>query len=59
MSKKANGPGSTECMIDKIRKAMSECTVDEYECYEALVDESEGWRMRLRELEEERGSNDH
>ena len=39
--------------IREIRHLMSRCECSEKEVYEALVEESEGWRMRLKELEEE------
>jgi hypothetical protein len=42
-----------ETMLEKIRKAVSECTCTERETYEALVDEASGWEMRLKELEAE------
>jgi len=42
-------------MLDKVRKALYECAregVSEKDCYEALTSESEGWKMRLQELEQ-------
>lgn len=54
-----------EEMLRKIREAVGDtCTslaVDrpsEREIYEALAEESEGWRMRLYEIKEEEGDYD-
>lgn len=44
---------TTKEVIDAIRKIMAKHDGSEKEFCEALVDESEGWRMRLEELEEE------
>lgn len=44
---------STKQMIDEIRKIVGRCTASEAACLEALLEEAEGWRMRLEELDEE------
>lgn len=40
-------------MLEKVRKAISECKAPEKDMYEELVAEAEGWNMRLQEIEEE------
>jgi hypothetical protein len=40
-------------MIAEIRRIVARCKSSERACYEALVEESEGWRARLEELEGE------
>ena len=44
---------NTETMIREIRKIISKCTASERELYEVLLNEAEGWEMRLDELEED------
>lgn len=45
-------------MIDKIRIIVGNCTDPELECYEALMEEADGWQMRLDELNDEEGQDD-
>lgn len=45
-------------MIKENRRIIAECDASEEEVYEALVDESEGWRMRLEELEDDDEEDD-
>ena len=45
--------GSIEAMLKAIRQAIGKCTASEREMLEELQCESEGWRMRLEELDEE------
>lgn len=40
-------------MLNEIRRSISRCTATERDTYEALVEEAEGWKMRLEELEED------
>lgn len=40
-------------MLEEIRKIIGQCKADEKSTMEALVDEAEGWKMRLQELEDE------
>lgn len=40
-------------MIDGIRKLVGECEGDEKSVLDALLDESENWRMRMTEIEAE------
>lgn len=40
-------------MLKEIRRVISQCNAAEKDVYTALVEESEGWRCRLEELEEE------
>lgn len=40
-------------VIDELRKLMARCTDSEYALYDTLIDESEGWHMRLEELKGE------
>jgi hypothetical protein len=50
----------SKAMIDKIRGVIAEYAGDisERECYEALVNEASGWKMRLEEIEEENAEED-
>jgi hypothetical protein len=50
--------GSIQHMLDEIRAAMGRCTAPEKECYDALVTEAAGWKMRLEELEAESEDGD-
>jgi hypothetical protein len=51
--------GSVKWMIDTIRVAISKCTASERDCFEALMGESDGWQIRLEELDiEEESAND-
>lgn len=43
----------TDKMLDSIRQAIGDCKASERETYEALCSESDGWEMRLSELEAE------
>ncbi|MGV3664285.1 MAG: hypothetical protein ACO1TE_29200 [Prosthecobacter sp.] len=49
-----NNPDIEAC-LEKIRDAINSvpATISEHELTEALVAESEGWRMRLQELEDD------
>lgn len=40
-------------MIDSIRATISQCDASEREVFEALMSESEGWEMRLQELDDD------
>jgi hypothetical protein len=40
-------------MLDEFRASIRRCSASERAVYEALVEEAEGWKMRLDELEEE------
>ena len=55
MSKKklSNEDRAIAIMLEQIREAIATTEVPEKMVFEALVDESEGWRMRLEELEAE------
>jgi hypothetical protein len=44
---------TVEKVIDQLRKAMAKCNAPEKALYEALVEESEWWKIRLKELEAE------
>lgn len=45
-------------MIDGIRKLVGECEGDEKSVLDALLDESENWRMRMTEIEAEEAEED-
>ena len=42
-----------ETMLDKVRQAMADCDASEKDVMKAMVVESEGWKMRLEEIEQE------
>ena len=46
---------NTKQLLEKIRDLMAECTDSEQVMFSALVTESDGWRMRLDEIEDEDG----
>ena len=49
---------TTKEMLNEIRKIIGRCDASEHAVMEALVDESECWRMRLEELEDEEEGDD-
>lgn len=40
-------------MIAAVRNAISECSADEREVYESLLEEAEGWKMLIKELDDD------
>jgi hypothetical protein len=40
-------------MIEQVRAIIARCDASEKDAYEALLEEAEGWKMRLEELEDE------
>ncbi len=45
-------------MLKEINRIIAKCEASEKDTYEALVAESEGWSMRLDEIEEEENEGD-
>lgn len=40
-------------MLDNMRSAIGQCPESDKEVLEAILDEAEGWKMRLEELDDE------
>ena len=43
---------SIQRMLDDVRRAMGQCSASEKDTLEAVLSEADGWKDRLRELDE-------